>query len=428
MSESDVTGSQKDQPKRGRRERLLDTAGAATRKADQFWQSLGHGVERAARSDRTAKAVSDLEQRIATFRRERKIGKGTLRATHVAAYRGFIANGTAHVRIRVFEEPVVPDSAEVIANPKVIRSNLRRFVALALPGVKLKVVFGDESADVESDRQGYATAHIPVPADLEPGWHDYTVVTIPDDPTEQPTFVTGQLIAPDPEAPFLVISDVDDTVLRTGLTEGMVAVRQTLAGSAQTRRAIAGMAALYAGLYRGKGDHPAPAFLYLSTGPWNLYELLTEFLAFRGFPDGVLMLTDWAPQERYIMRSGKQHKRLMLARMFSLYPKTKFVLIGDSGQNDPYVYVEAAKQHPNRVRAIVILDVGDHMAERAAELKEWQTELRKEKVPFYFVRDAAEAAKIFTRLKMVDSDVVSEVALAIAEAQSDPQANHAPRT
>ena len=94
------------------------------------------------------------------------------------------------------------------------------------------------------------------------------------------------------------------------------------------------------------------------------------------------------------MRSGKEHKRLSLARMFSAYPKTKFVLIGDSGQNDPYVYVEAAREHPRQVRAIIIIDVGDHMPERAQELREWQQELEAEKIPFHFVSDAAEAAKV----------------------------------
>ena len=43
---------------------------------------------------------------------------------------------------------------------------------------------------------------------------------------------------------------------------------------------------------------------------------------------------------------------------------------------------------PRQVRAIVILDVGDHMAERAQELVQWQAELDEEGIPFYFVADA----------------------------------------
>ena len=77
------------------------------------------------------------------------------------------------------------------------------------------------------------------------------------------------------------------------------------------------------------------------------------------------------------------------------------MLIGDSGQNDPYVYVEAAREHPRQVRAIVILDVGDHMAERAQELVQWQAELDEEGIPFYFVADAKEAASVMVHHRMV---------------------------
>ena len=370
-------------------------------------------IGQAARSNTTARAISSLEEKLAAYRRERKIGKGTLRDTHVAAFRGYVSDGHAHIRIRVTEMPYVPDATELVADPKVGRTNLRRFVALAFPGVRLRVILGEEQVDVETDRHGYATAHIPAP-DLLPGWHDYHAVTIPDNSSEAPIIASGEVLLPDPRAPFAVVSDIDDTVLRTGLTEGFVAVRQTLLGSASTRREIPGMPA-YQGLAAGIGNKPEPAFYYLSTGPWNLYDMLTEFLDIRGFPRGVLHLTDWGPQERYVMRSGKEHKRLSLARMFASFPKTKFVLIGDSGQNDPYVYVEAAREHPRQVRAIVILDVGDHMAQRAQELVEWQVELAAEGIPFYFVDDARQAAELMVQHRMVKKDVVERVTEQILE-------------
>ncbi|NQU37694.1 MAG: DUF2183 domain-containing protein [Actinobacteria bacterium] len=380
------------------------------------WSSLGRGVDRAARSTVTARAISGLEKRVASFRRERKIGKGTLRDTHVATYRGFISEGQAHIRIRVVEEPRVPDSAEIIRDPKVIRSNLRRFAALSLPGVRAVVSFQGAQAEVVSNRHGYATAHLAAPADLAPGWYDYSVVTIPDDPDEEPRTAAGQVQLPDPHAPFIVISDVDDTVLRTGLTEGMVAVKQTLLLNAQTRRAIPGMAALYRSISIGIRNRPAPMFLYLSTGPWNLYEMLTDFLKLREFPKGVLLLTDWGPQERYVMRSGKEHKRLTLARTFVSYPTSQFILIGDSGQNDPNVYVEVARQSPGRVKAIVIVDVGSHMADRASELVAWQAELTAEGIPFHFVTDAVEAAQVLFDLRVIHKDTIKQVRMAVAAA------------
>lgn len=397
---------------------LDDDARKDKEAADSFRASAKRKMGQAARSDTTARTISKLEAKVATFRRERKIGKGTLRDTHVAAYRGYISGGVAHIRIRVTEMPVVPDSAELVTDPKVVRTNLRRFVALSFPGVRLRIMLADQQVDVETDRHGYATAHIPAD-NLGPGWHEYHAVTIPDDPDEAPQIATGEVVLPDPKAPFAVISDIDDTVLRTGLTEGLVAVKQTLLGSAATRRAIPGMPALYRGLAEAANSGGEPSFYYLSTGPWNLYEVLTEFLELRGFPKGVLHLTDWGPQERYVMRSGKEHKRLSLARAFAAYPNTKFILIGDSGQNDPYVYVEAAREHRHQVKAIVILDVGEHMADRAAELRDWQSELEAEQIPFYFVKDATAAAKILTRHRIVKRTVIDDVA---KEQQSDESA------
>lgn len=374
-------------------------------------------ISQAVRSDSAARAVSKMESRLAAFRRERKIGKGTLRESHVEVFRGYVADGVAHVRLRVTEMPVVPDATELVTDPKVVRTNVRRFVALAFPGVRLRVILGDAHYDVETDRHGYATAHLPAD-NLEPGWHDYHAVTIPDDPDEAPRIATGELNVPDPAAPFAVISDIDDTVLRTGLTEGLVAVKQTLTGSASTRRPIPGMAALYGGLQSAADSGALSSFYYLSTGPWNLYEMLTEFLDIRDFPKGVLHLTDWGPQERYIMRSGKEHKRLSLTRLFASYPQTRFVLVGDSGQNDPYVYVEAARQHPGQVAAIVILDVGEHMADRAAELRTWQKDLAKEGVPFYFVADATAAANELVAHGLLNPTVVQQVSAQQAEQES----------
>ena len=100
--------------------------------------------------------------------------------------------------------------------------------------------------------------------------------------------------------------------------------------------------------------------------------MLTEFLSVRGFPTGPLFLTDWGPQERYITRSGTQHKQQTLARLAAQYPEARFVLIGDSGQRDPYTYAEFAREHPDQVAAIIIVDVG--LAEQAEQVQE-QSEL-----------------------------------------------------
>ena len=379
--------------------------------AKSVGSGIGDGIGRATRSARTAGVVAGVSDWLNATRRERKLGKGTMRSTYVVAYRGYVADGRAHVRVRVMEEPVIPPPAEAITDTTALKANLRRFAALSFPGVKLRLSQGKAYDEVESGRHGYATTQLPV-GELKPGWHDYEVVTQPDDPDEEPTKATGQVLMPDPKSRLAVISDLDDTVLKTGLSEGLVAVRRTLFGQAQTRHPIPGMATLYRAIEAGKPGNGRASFFYLSTGPWNLYDMLTEFLELRGFPAGPLFLTDWGPQERYVTRSGREHKRKALRRLFDLYPDMSFVLVGDSGQRDPDVYTEIARDQPGRVRAIVIIDAGEHAAERGEELLEAAPELREQGIPFVFVKDAREAAGRLEVMGLIAPAAVSSVALA----------------
>ncbi len=372
-------------------------------------RALGGTMTRAVRSQKTAGFVAGMEDRISAFRRERKIGKGTLRSTYVVAYAGYIAQGRAHTRLRVTEEPVVPDSAEALTDTELLRSNLRRFVALAFPGVKVSVTLGDAQDLAETDRHGYAVGQLKV-GELPPGWIDYEVTTQPVDPGEPPVTARGQVLVPDPAAAVWVVSDIDDTVLQTGLAEGFTAVKNTLLGQAHTRRAVPGMASLYRAIEAGLPGNGRTPFFYLSTGPWSLYDMLTEFLRVRGFPAGPMFLTDWGPQERYITRSGTEHKRTNLRRLFEQYPQQSFVLIGDSGQKDAETYSLLAAEYPESVRLIIILDVG--LAEQAADMSERQDDARTSGLPFRFVADAREAAVVLADEGIIEAAAVSSVAAA----------------
>lgn len=368
-------------------------------------------LSRVFRSTRTAGLVAATEDAISAFRRERKLGKGTLRSTYVAAYRGYVAQGLAYVRVRVIEEPVVPGPAAILTDPELIRSNMRRFVQLPFPGVRLTASLLGSSDRMIADRRGFSTGQFRV-GPQNTGWYDYSVVTEPEDPDEKPASARGQVLVPDPEAQAWVISDIDDTVLQTGLSEGFAAVRTTLLGQARTRRAVPGMASLYRSLEAGVPGSGRAAFFYLSTGPWQLYDMLTEFLRVRGFPAGPLFLTDWGPQQRFIARSGVEHKRTTLRRLFTHYPDARFVLIGDSGQQDADTYTGMAQEFPDQVVAIVIVDVGNN--DRVPVVQETQTIARSAGIDFMYVADAHEAAVHMERRGLVTPESVDAVAAAVA--------------
>jgi phosphatidate phosphatase APP1 len=364
------------------------------------------------RSPETAAVVAGIENSITKRRREQKMKSGAFRGLHVVVYRGFVADGVAKVRVRVVESPELPGDSR-IPYWDVAQANLRRHAALAIVGVAVELRIGAHTATEVTDDHGFANFSLPVPK-LRVGWHDAHAMTTPIEDGEVATG-TGRVIKPSLQAPFLVISDIDDTILVTGLTEGVAMVTRTVLREADKRRAIAGMSSLYRGLARGVPNRtgnrkPEPTFFYVSTGSWSFYPLLQQFMQLRAFPQGPMFLTDWGPTERYVRRSGAEHKRTAIRRLFEAYPKMPFVLIGDSGQRDALTYAEMAREFPGRVRLIIIRQVGDDDDDRNIAVREQAGTLRAEGIPFHLVPDAARAAELCQAEGLCDEETLVEVA------------------
>ncbi len=372
---------------------------------------LASGLNAKLRSPETAAAVAELEGRLTRRRREQKMQSGAFRGLRLVVYRGYVAENLAKVRVRVVEAPELPGDSR-IPYWETMQSNLRRHGALAIVGVEVELRIGKHKAKEVTDARGYASFSIPVPK-LRSGWHDAYAVTTPIEDGESASG-TGRVLKPAASAPFAVISDIDDTILVSGLTEGMTAVKQALLRDANTRSAVAGMSSFYRGLTRGVPGRsgarkPEPAFFYVSTGSWAFYEMLQQFIALRAFPQGPMFLTDWGPTERYLRRSGAEHKRVAIRRLFESYPQISFLLIGDSGQRDPLTYEEMAREFPGRVKLILIRQVGSAKDERNVELGKHATALRGEGIPLYLVPDAGRAADLAHAMDLVDEETLLEV-------------------
>jgi phosphatidate phosphatase APP1 len=364
------------------------------------------------RSPETAAFVAGLESGLTRRRREKKMKSGAFRGVHVVVYRGFVADNVAKVRVRVMESPELPGDSR-IPYWEVAQSNLNRHAALAIVGAEVELRIGKHSTTEVTDSHGFAKFSLPVPG-LRTGWHQaHAVLTTPLE-DGQSASGTGRVVKPSLKAPFLVISDIDDTILLTGLTEGVAMVARTVLREASERAAIPGMSSFYRGLARGvpsrNGNRkPVPTFFYVSTGSWSFYPTLQEFVQLRGFPVGPMFLTDWGPTERYLRRSGAEHKRTAIRRLLAAYPSMPFVLIGDSGQRDALTYEEMAREFPGRAELIIIRQVGDDDDERNAELRSHSAELRDEGIPLHLVPDASLAAELAHELGLCDDETLVEV-------------------
>lgn len=219
----------------------------------------------------------------------------------------------------------------------------RHFLTAEAPATRVTVRLGDRVHEVVTDGGGYVDARLE--SDLAPGWHTARLQPAGGDGVDVPV----RTVAPGPG--LGLVSDIDDTVMVTMLPRPLVALRNAFLLRASARQPVPGMADLYREILDAEPD---TFVVYLSTGAWNTAGALTSFLRRHGYPTGPLLLTDWGPTPTGWFRSGQEHKRQQLRRLFDELPQLTWLLVGDDGQHDPSLYAEAAAAEPDRVLGVAI--------------------------------------------------------------------------
>lgn len=207
-----------------------------------------------------ARAVTAAERAV-----DRRIG-GYLRdrpgwGTTVVPYVGHGTPTRVHVRARVVARR--RNQLPHTGRPAVLLTGIGHYLSAEVAGEPVEIALAGSHLKAVSDAEGYvdATFH----SDLRPGWHPVTFSLGVGD------LVPGRVLVVDPDARLGIVSDIDDTIIHTGLTRLVEAIRTTLLVAEERRLPIPGAADLYAGLV-ATDDGRAPVF-YVSTGAWNLLKL-----------------------------------------------------------------------------------------------------------------------------------------------------------
>jgi phosphatidate phosphatase APP1 len=118
------------------------------------------------------------------------------------------------------------------------------------------------------------------------------------------------------------------------------------------------VAEFYKALQSGRNGKRNNPFFYVSSSPWNLYDLLIDFMDLNKIPEGPLLLRDFGFGGNGGGASDHMgHKFKEIQQILEVYPHLNFILIGDSGQEDPKIYREVVRKFPDRVLAVYIRDV-----------------------------------------------------------------------
>ena len=303
----------------------------------------------------------------------------------IEPYLGHGGPAGAVVRGRVLDNPIASEAVDGEGVGAAARRTLRHFLTRELRSVPLTVSVGSASVDTETDADGYFLVRVPTtPGDLAAPWtmgsielrDDYRGVT-------RPRTEPVEIRVPAPGARFGIVSDVDDTILQTGVQRVGRMLVQTFTGSSLTRTPFPGAAELYRDLAAGVN----PVF-YVSSSPWNLHAFLVAFLRHHHFPLGPVLLRDllgtWA---------GREQKHDRIREVLELHPDLSSVLVGDSGEHDPEIYADIVREHPGRILAVYIrevrLDPGDGRVEAVSDA--WGSD-----VPFVLAADT-DAVRLHAR-------------------------------
>ena len=275
----------------------------------------------------------------------------------VVPYIGFGNGNKVWVQGRVLDEDAYREQSHTDSPWSNLVALYRRLESDEVAGATVRASFMGLQQETVTDDGGYFAFELATPKELDGGMHGVEIElpeSLGSDGT--PARVTAEVIVPGPAARFGVISDIDDTVLWTNVTNKLNMALMLARSNAHTRKPFKGVAAFYQALCKGVGGDEGNPIFYVSSSPWHLFGPLVEFLRVQKIPVGPLLLRKLGLREVFKLKHH-HHKLEKIELIMRFYPDLQFVLIGDSGEQDPEIYAEVLKRHPKSVRVIYIRNV-----------------------------------------------------------------------
>lgn len=314
---------------------------------------------------------------------------------HIIPYLGYGTRDTLYLKGRVLRNKHITPATDADTVWQNLLNMYKRYVSDEIHHARVRATFRGTTQEVETDEEGFYTFILPIQEPLPEAQTlfniEFELVSYPGNDQPDPVRVTGQAIVPPHNAQFGVISDMDDTVVRTDAYHLLKMARNVFLNNAHTRLPFEGVAAFYKALQIGTQQDTYNPIFYISSSPWNLYDLFVDFFQVRGIPPGPLFLVDLGiTPTQFIAPSHEEHKLVRIQKLLDEFPHLKFILVGDSGQRDPEIYLQAAVANPGRILAIYIRDVAGE--ERGKQVTGYVGDAKKIDTELVLVKDTAAAS------------------------------------
>lgn len=352
---------------------------------------------------------------------------GFRRPIIIQPYRGIGTREQLWIKARVLEsgntrKPSPGDSA--------FRNALRmfqRYESDEIAGARVRCSFGSQEIVVESDQEGFLEAQFDVEfttnLNSDDRWRAVQMVLEePIRSDQNPVEHHGFVLTPPARAKVGIISDIDDTIVHTGAYDLMRHWRTVVTTNAHTRVPFKGLSAFYRALERSQTGEPINPIFYVSSSPWNLYDLFEHYMTLNEIPVGPMFLKDFGLDETKWLTGGHDgHKSGAIERIMATYPDLPFILVGDSGQRDGRIYADIAQRWPDRIRAIYIRDVSDE--KRDLELANILSAVDTTRTAIAYGPDLIEAARNAVGNGWITPEELDEVVSEVNAASADAGTN-----
>ncbi|MFP2927981.1 App1 family protein [Pyxidicoccus sp. 3LG] len=326
----------------------------------------------------------------------------------ILPYRGYGTAERAVIKARVLEDRQVrpPQQRHTLVGSAI--ASYKRYMTREIAGAHVAVRWGDKRWEGTTDEEGFLELWVPPPEGVRSGWHMVELELLSPDAQGVPRVAAPVRVA-GASAAYGVISDIDDTVIVTGVTDPLKRAWALFLTEHRVRLPFPGVDAFYAALQGGRGGGADNPIFYVSSSPWNLYEHLDEFLALHHIPTGPLLLRDWGlSRHGFAPGGGHGHKLEKIRGLLETMERLPFILIGDSGQEDAEHYRTIVREFPGRILCVYIRSVPGH-PRRAQELERIGMDIHLAGSQLLVVDDTTAAARHAARAGWIDWREVHEV-------------------
>ncbi len=243
----------------------------------------------------------------------------------------------------------------------------RAFDVREVAGAVVSVARGSVSTTIVTDAGGFFEAKLQAPENSQwpLGWNN---VSVSCNLGGEQIMTNAEVFVPDQRAQLLLISDIDDTAMDSDTVSSPRMLRKILFRPPSERLPVPGIPELYTALHNGINGIQSPV-CYISSGAWNLYDVVRDYLDTHRMPRGGMYMNDWGSRVRQFRAVAHSHKLTRINTLMADYPELPVLLVGDDTQEDPELYMQAALENPGRIAAIWIRRVRTEFGRSRAVLK-----------------------------------------------------------